>query len=298
MSLYRKLIRPALFSVDPERIHHLAMAGLRGLAALPWRPQPDSRLAREVFGIKFPNPIGLAAGFDKNALVLPAWEKLGFGFVEAGTITAHGQPGNPKPRLFRVCEKEAIINRMGFNNDGAEAIAARLSQLKSSGRWPSVPIGLNIGKSKITPIEEASADYIFSFEKLFPYADYFVLNVSSPNTPGLRALQGKEALDELLGAVQKRNRELSAGASLRPVLLKIAPDLEFPKSKKSSRSWSSMGWPAWWRPIPRSRSHLGAREAAPAGRPQRQAGAGALDGNHPFHLLAHYVSGDRCRRHF
>ena len=225
--LYRKLVRPVLFGFDPEHIHHFAMTALRGLSYLPWHPRPDPRLAREVFGIRFPNPIGLAAGFDKNATVLPAWEKLGFGFVEAGTITAAGQPGNPRPRIFRFPAHEALINRMGFNNDGAEAVAARLVRLRASGSWPSIPIGLNIGKTKATPIEQAASDYLFSFEKLFPFADYFVLNVSSPNTPGLRTLQGKEELDQLLGVVQRRNRELSPATRLRPVLLKIAPDLEF-----------------------------------------------------------------------
>lgn len=226
-SLYTKVLRPLLFRVDPERIHHAAMAALRVLSATPWHPRPDPRLAREVFGVRFPNPIGLAAGFDKNAIVLPAWEKLGFGFVEAGTITAAGQPGNPRPRIFRLPEQHALINRMGFNNDGAEAVAARLARLKASSRWPRVPVGLNIGKTKVTPIENAAKDYLFSFEKLYPYADYFVLNVSSPNTPGLRSLQGADALTELLGAIQQRNRELSREAPLRPVLLKIAPDLEF-----------------------------------------------------------------------
>jgi dihydroorotate dehydrogenase len=227
--LYKKLVRPALFKFDPERVHHLAMAGLGVLARVPWQPRPDARLAREVFGIRFPNPIGLAAGFDKNAMALPAWEKLGFGFVEAGTVTASAQPGNPKPRIFRLPAQQAIINRMGFNNDGAEAVAGRLGQLRASGKWPSVPVGLNIGKTKVTPIEEAAADYLFSFEKLFPFADYFVLNVSSPNTPGLRALQDREALDQLLGVIQKRNRELSPATRLRPVLVKIAPDLALPQ---------------------------------------------------------------------
>jgi len=225
--LYKKLLRPALFRFDAERVHHLAMAGLRWLPFLPGQARREPRLEREVFGVRFPNPIGLAAGFDKNAILLPAWERLGFGFVEAGTITAAAQPGNPKPRLFRIPEREAIINRMGFNNDGAQAVAARLARLRASGRWPSIPVGLNIGKTKTTPLGEAAADYLFSFEKLFPYADYFVVNVSSPNTPGLRALQGADALDGLLGAIQARNRELSAGARLRPVLLKIAPDLGF-----------------------------------------------------------------------
>jgi dihydroorotate dehydrogenase len=207
----------------------MAIAALRGLALLPWHPPSDPSRAREVFGIRFPNPVGLAAGFDKNARVLPAWEKLGFGFVEAGTITAAGQPGNPRPRIFRLPAQQALINRLGFNNDGAEAVAARLALLKASNRWPCIPIGLNIGKTKVTPLEEAAGDYLFSFEKLFPFADYFVLNVSSPNTPGLRALQDAAALDQLLGAIQQRNRELSATPRLRPVLLKIAPDLEFPQ---------------------------------------------------------------------
>jgi len=227
--LYKGLIRPVLFGFDPERVHHFAMACLKGLSYAPWHPKPDPRLAREVFGVRFPNPIGLAAGFDKNATVLPAWEKLGFGFVEAGTVTATGQPGNPKPRIFRLPPQQALINRMGFNNDGAEAVAARLARLRAFGRWPSIPLGLNIGKTKVTPIEKASDDYVFSFEKLFPYADYFVLNVSSPNTPGLRNLQGKEELDQLLGVIQRRNRELSPATRLRPVLLKIAPDLDFPQ---------------------------------------------------------------------
>ena len=226
---YKKFLRPALFKCDPEGIHHFAMAALRGLSALPWVPSHDPCLARELFGLHFPNPIGLAAGFDKNAVALPAWEKLGFGFVEAGTITAAGQPGNPTPRIFRLPAQEALINRLGFNNDGAEAVAARLASLKASGAWPRIPVGLNIGKTKVTQLEKAAADYLFSFEKLFSFADYFVLNVSSPNTPGLRSLQGAEALDHLLGVVQQRNRSLSGTSPLRPVLVKISPDLDIPQ---------------------------------------------------------------------
>jgi len=234
-TLYRNLIRPAFFQMDPEKVHEFAMLWLRILAANPSlvnliaRPN-DPRLERTVFGLKFPNPVGLAAGFDKNAVALLAWEALGFGFVEAGTITAHGQPGNPKPRIFRLPEMEAVINRMGFNNEGAAAVAERLSRVKESGRWPRIPVAMNIGKTKVTPLEEATGDYLTSFERLYPFGDYFVLNVSSPNTPGLRTLQNKDSLGELFKAIQEKNRQISTTAgsqSLKPVLVKIAPDLEF-----------------------------------------------------------------------
>jgi dihydroorotate dehydrogenase len=178
-------------------------------------------MERTVFGVRFPSPVGLAAGFDKNAVALPGWEALGFGFAEVGTVTAKAQPGNPLPRLFRFPEREAVVNRFGFNNEGAEAIARRLGNLKRSGGWPRIPVGVNLGKSKVTPLEEANADYVHSFRLLREYGDYFVLNVSSPNTPGLRKLQDKESLDSLLAAVQAEN---TGGA---PVLLKIAPDLEW-----------------------------------------------------------------------
>jgi len=226
-SLYERILRPALFALDPETAHHFALFCLRfpGFRSLLSQPAGSPK-ARRVFGLKFPNPVGLAAGFDKNAVALPAWEALGFGFVEAGTITSLGQPGNPRPRIFRIPEKEALINRLGFNNDGAKRVAERLRALKASGRWPRIPVGLNIGKAKVTPVEEAPADYLFSFEKLFPYADYFVLNVSSPNTPGLRMLQHAKALDELLDAVQSSNFSQSLP---KPVLVKIAPDLDFPQ---------------------------------------------------------------------
>ena len=233
--LYDKILRPLLFSLDAETAHHCAMNCLVALTQNPplmslIQPSRNPALERIVFGLKFPNPVGLAAGFDKNAAALPAWEALGFGFIEAGTITAHGQPGNPKPRIFRIPEKRALINRLGFNNDGADALAERLRGLHASGRWPRVPLGLNLGKSKVTPLDEATSDYLASFEKLFSHGDYFVLNVSSPNTPGLRKLQDKAALDELLGAVQQKNLELASRDALhrpKPLLVKIAPDLEF-----------------------------------------------------------------------
>jgi dihydroorotate dehydrogenase len=223
MNIYKDLVRPALFLADPEAVHHMAMALLRAFGPLlaPLSVAPDPRLERTVFGVKFPHPVGLAAGFDKNAVALRAWQGLGFGFVEAGTITARAQPGNPKPRIFRIPEYEALINRLGFNNDGADAVAARLQKLRQSGRWPGIPVGINLGKSKITALEEATRDYLLSFQRLYQFGDYFVLNVSSPNTPGLRALQARAALDELIGAIQRHN------PAKRPLLVKIAPDLEW-----------------------------------------------------------------------
>jgi len=182
---------------------------------------PDARLAKTVFGVRFPSPVGLAAGFDKNAVALAAWEALGFGFAEIGTVTAKAQPGNPKPRLFRLPEMEGVINRLGFNNEGAEAVAARLHALRQGGGWPRIPVGVNLGKSKVTPLEEAPADYVESFKRLRSFGDYFVLNVSSPNTPGLRKLQDKASLEALLSAVQ------AANVTRLPLLLKIAPDLEW-----------------------------------------------------------------------
>lgn len=225
-NVYERVVRPLLFSIDPESAHHFALtclgAGSRVdliLRALK-RFHPDST-PKKVFGLSFPNPIGLAAGFDKNGVALPAWAALGFGFIEIGTVTAKAQPGNPKPRIFRLTKQNALINRLGFNNDGADAIAQRLGRLRRSGHWPAVPIGINIGKSKVTPLEEAASDYLYSFELLREFADYVVLNVSSPNTPGLRELQGSELLVELLRAVAGKNL-----ITRRPIVVKIAPDLD------------------------------------------------------------------------
>jgi dihydroorotate dehydrogenase len=222
---YERFVKPILFSLSAEAAHDLAIRNLRAASALPsglrllerFKPPPKPKT---VFGLTFPNPIGLAAGFDKNGVAIPAWAALGFGFVEVGTVTAKAQPGNPKPRIFRYPEQGALINRLGFNNDGAEIVAARLRELRESSRWPAIPVGINIGKSKITPLEEAVTDYLYSFRLLSPLADYIVLNVSSPNTPGLRSLQEHEALEQLLRAVREENQ-----TSLKPVLLKIAPDL-------------------------------------------------------------------------
>lgn len=220
-------MRPVLFLQDSEAIHDrtlrmLAFASrhksLRAIAnsfyAAPQKPV-------EVFGLKFPNPIGLAAGMDKFAAALPIWECLGFGFTELGGVTWHAQPGNDKPRMFRAIGDRALINRMGFNNPGAEAMAKTLAAWKSSGNWPKHPVGINLGKSKVTPIEKAAADYANSFRALRDYADFFVVNVSSPNTPNLRQLQDKTALDEILVALQEIN------TSRKPILVKIAPDLSF-----------------------------------------------------------------------
>ena len=222
---YEHFVRPILFSLSAETAHDLAIRNLRAVSSLPsvlralerFKPPPKPKT---VFGLAFPNPIGLAAGFDKNGVAIPAWAALGFGFVEIGTVTAKAQPGNPKPRIFRYPEQGALINRLGFNNDGADDVAARLSALRESGRWPSIPVGINIGKSKVTPIEEAVTDYLYSFRLLAPLADYVVLNVSSPNTPGLRSLQEHDALEQLLRAIRGENQN-----SPKPVLLKIAPDL-------------------------------------------------------------------------
>ncbi len=232
-ALYRHLLRPLLFALDAETAHHTAMAALKlscrlrfplGLIRTLAGARPDRRLERTVFGVRFPNPVGLAAGFDKDGVALAAWPSLGFGFVEVGTLTAHAQPGNPRPRLFRVPAARALINRLGFNNQGADAAAARFEALRAAGRWPSIPVGINLGKSKATPLEKATEDYVESLGKLHAHGDYFVLNVSSPNTQGLRTLQGRDELDALLRAVQAKNYSLPIP---RPMLVKIAPDLTF-----------------------------------------------------------------------
>lgn len=222
---YERFVRPLLFSIDPETAHLFAIACLRAgstfdpaLRALRrFRPEPKPRT---VFGVNFPNPIGLAAGLDKNGVALPAWDALGFGFIEIGTVTAKAQPGNPKPRIFRFADQNGLINRLGFNNHGADVIAQRLDKLKRSGRWPAVPVGINIGKSMSTPLNEASEDYLYSFQRLREFADYIVLNVSSPNTPGLRELQGPDALGDLLREIEQKNV-----VTRKPIVVKISPDL-------------------------------------------------------------------------
>lgn len=223
-------LRPFFFSLDPEQAHHLALTALTllqksGAAVMP--PLSDPRLGQELWGLRFPNPVGLAAGYDKNALAPLAWSALGFGFAELGTITAKAQPGNPKPRIFRLERDRAVINRLGFNNDGAAAVANRLTRTLPPGRTHPIPLGFNIGKSKAAPLEEAVADYVESCERMFPFADYLVVNVSSPNTPDLRKLQEAERLQQLLEALIMTNRQLAAQqrTSMKPVFVKIAPDL-------------------------------------------------------------------------
>lgn len=223
--MYKSIIRSLLFRFDPEKIHHVTFFLIRTLMKLPFIPAltrsmfrvDKPELEKELFGIRFKNPVGLAAGFDKNALLFDEFANYGFGFVEVGTVTPKPQPGNPKKRIFRLREDEALINRMGFNNDGADAIAERLRKRKTD-----IVIGGNIGKNKVTPNEKAIDDYLICFNKLFEVVDYFVVNVSSPNTPNLRALQDKEPLTRLLKTLQTENLKKEHP---KPILLKIAPDL-------------------------------------------------------------------------
>ncbi|NOT49223.1 MAG: quinone-dependent dihydroorotate dehydrogenase, partial [Acidobacteria bacterium] len=221
--LFERFIRPALFKLNAESAHDAGIAVLRlGLGSETAQRSASRKyrgrfpFAVERFGLKFDNPIGIAAGFDKNARVVNQLASLGFGFVEVGTITLHPQPGNEKPRMFRLPEDEALINRLGFNNDGAKVVVERLSKLDRK-----CIVGVNIGKNKNVPNDEAVENYLATFEYVHPAADYVAVNISSPNTPNLRELQRTENLDELLGALQKRNLELG----LKPLLVKIAPDL-------------------------------------------------------------------------
>lgn len=238
MILY-DLIRPFLFTLPAERAHHLG-SGLLDLALAPPPVRAlvrstvsadDPSLAVERFGIRLPNPVGLAAGFDKTGETFNALGALGFGHVEIGTVTALAQPGNPPPRLFRLPDDRALLNRMGFNNPGADAVAARLARTRIE-----PVLGINLGKSKATPLEEAAGDYLRSLERLEPFARYLVVNVSSPNTPGLRQLQDAAPLRDLLRALRTRAAELAAarGASPRPILLKIAPDLTDPQVEEAA----------------------------------------------------------------
>jgi dihydroorotate dehydrogenase len=261
MDIYQSGIRPVLFSAlkaDPEWLHQQTLGLLGWLERTSERPPTrwlkaqlqqscslrDARLEQSLWGVKFPNPLGLAAGFDKDGVAASIWGAFGFGFAELGTVTFYAQPGNPRPRLFRLTEDKAALNRMGFNNRGAEALANRLSVVSSQwsvatppspplaqgglggldNRQPTtgkIPIGINLGKSKVTPLEEAGADYLGSFRQLKDWGDYFVVNVSSPNTPGLRSLQDAAQLGLILETLQQEN------TAQKPILVKIAPDLEW-----------------------------------------------------------------------
>lgn len=240
MSLYQFLLRPLLFSGwlgDPETLHERSLALAEWLGDQRQYPlgrsflrrvqrefaaEPEPRLAQRLWGLDFAHPLGLAAGFDKNGQAASAWETLGFGFAELGTATLHAQAGNPRPRLFRLAADEAVLNRMGFNNGGAAALAARLQAARQS-EWggPAIPLDVNLGKSKLTPLEEAASDYAGSFRLLRDWGDYFVVNVSSPNTPGLRSLQDRSQLAAILAALQDLNQ------GQKPLLVKIAPDLSW-----------------------------------------------------------------------
>ncbi|SDE51377.1 quinone-dependent dihydroorotate dehydrogenase [Riemerella columbipharyngis] len=222
--MYKSFIRPILFNFDPEKVHHFTFRFLKILFRIPFVKGisqsfyeiKDKRLERNIFGLTFKNPVGLAAGFDKDAKLYRELSAMGFGFIEIGTLTPKGQPGNDKKRLFRLIEDSAIINRMGFNNKGVENAVKRLKKNKN------VLVGGNIGKNKLTPNEKAEEDYLICFRSLYDYVDYFVVNVSSPNTPNLRALQDKEPLTKLLNTLQAENH---SHEKPKPILLKIAPDL-------------------------------------------------------------------------
>jgi dihydroorotate dehydrogenase len=231
--IFERGARPALFRIgggDAESAHEWTLRRLSALSRRPavlaaLRARYATRAPVRVFGVDFPNPVGLAAGMDKDGVALPAWAALGFGFVEAGTVTWHPQPGNPRPRLFRLPASEALVNRMGFNNGGAQALADRISALR---RPLGVPLGISLGKSKVTPLDDAVEDYLASYKAVRDLADYIAVNVSSPNTPGLRALQDRGHLDALLAALGGSRSDPSSAGAGPPVLVKIAPDLTEP----------------------------------------------------------------------
>jgi dihydroorotate dehydrogenase len=263
--LYRHLLRPLLFTQDSEGIHDRTLRALGWLGRTHWLRAglapfwKSPQLPVQLFGLHFPNPVGLAAGMDKRAEALPVWDLLGFGFSEMGGVTWHAQPGNPAPRMFRAVPDQALINRMGFNNPGAAALAGKLREWRVRGCWPHHPVGINLGKSKITPLENAADDYANSFRTLRDCADFFVVNVSSPNTPNLRQLQDKSALNEILVALQEIQRasvisdqcSVASGSAsgetanekkgersdgtrtthhapqTKPILVKVAPDLSY-----------------------------------------------------------------------
>ena len=232
--LYKSIFRPLLFRKDPEVSHEMMLALLAkaerfaGILDKFYRVE-DHRLAVAVGPLRFANPVGLAGGFDKNAVAPKTIASFGFGFMEIGAVTAQAQPGNPKPRLYRLPEDQALINRLGFNNEGAAALAAKLEAMTFRGSRPNIPLGMNIGRTKIVETKDAVADFLACFEQLFAHGDFFTLNVSSPNTPNLRDLQEKSLLTDLLSAVQEKNHQLCTVKKItpKPIFVKIAPDMKF-----------------------------------------------------------------------
>ncbi len=232
--LYKTLFRPLLFLKDAEKTHEQTLFLLAHLSFLDGALENllsvrDPRLQVRLSSLTFSNPVGLAAGFDKNAKAIRIWHGFGFGFMEIGAVTATPQPGNPRPRLFRLPKDKALINRLGFNNEGAETIGQKLDLWQKTQARQKIPMGINIGRNKNVENNDAVANYLFTFERLFPYGDYFTINVSSPNTPNLRELQDKDRLRELLEAVREKNHEMAKqkGIKPKPILVKIAPDMGF-----------------------------------------------------------------------
>ena len=243
--IYRNCLQPLLFLQESEAAHNRVIGGLSWAGRLPLVPMladavygaPD--LPVTLGGLRFPNPIGLAAGMDKHAAAVPMWERLGFGFAELGGVTQYAQPGNDPPRMFRAVNEGALVNRMGFNNPGAEAVAQALQQWRARDQWPTHPIGINLGKSKVTPLEEAAEDYAFSFRTLQGLADFFVVNVSSPNTPNLRQLQDKSALDDILKALRAVNSKFRCSSRSRPTSLMKRSTMcsSWPRPIRSPELW-------------------------------------------------------------
>ena len=232
--LYRIFLRPAVFLQDSEKAHSRILSVLSRMSRSRFSLSMLGTLYRspelpvKLFNLDFSNPVGVAAGMDKNGAAVPSWQSIGYGFCEIGGVTLHEQPGNPKPRMFRVSKDKALINRMGFNNIGAHALQKKLQYWKDKGLWPDSPVGINLGKSKVTPLEEAPSDYSGSIKILWKHADFFVINVSSPNTPGLRDLQESKNLDSIIKKCCEINKECSEedDNTEKPLLVKIAPELD------------------------------------------------------------------------
>ena len=232
--LYRTFLRPAVFLQDSEKAHSRILSVLSRMSRSRFSLSMLGTLYRspelpvKLFNLDFTNPVGVAAGMDKNGAAVPSWQSIGYGFCEIGGVTLHEQPGNPKPRMFRASKDKALINRMGFNNIGAQALQKQLQFWKDKGLWPDSPVGINLGKSKVTPLEDAPSDYSGSIKILWKHADFFVINVSSPNTPGLRDLQESKNLESVIKKCCEINKECSAGdnSTEKPLLVKIAPELD------------------------------------------------------------------------